>query len=103
MPRAAFALMVTAVVAGCGDRCENLCTSVGTELGTCKPASLTWNDLGARSRADFVNQCQQQWGRERIDLSASDLRLALQACKDTQRELDTLTCEEVLALYGPTE
>ncbi|MCA9490884.1 MAG: hypothetical protein KC621_13240 [Myxococcales bacterium] len=103
MPRAAFALMVTAVVAGCGDRCENLCTSVGLELGTCKPQSLTWNDLGARSRSDFVNQCQQQWGRERIDLSASDLRLALAACKDTQRELDTLTCDEVLALYGPTE
>jgi len=41
-------------------------------------------------------------GRERIDLSASDLRLSLEACADTRSELDDLACEEIVALYGPT-
>ena len=93
----------TRPAAACGDRCENLCSSVGLELATCKPDSLTWNDLGARSRSDFVNECQLQWDRERSDLSASDLELALDACRDTRNGLGDLSCEEILALYGPTE
>lgn len=101
-----FALVVALGSAGCGDKCEVLCQNVGDELASCKPDTLSWNDLGARNRADFVNECKQQWDRERIDLSASDLRLSLEACADTNRELGDareLQCEELVALYGPAE
>jgi hypothetical protein len=96
-----FALVVlTALTTGCGDRCEQLCANVGSRLNDCTPASLSWADLGARNRSDFVNQCQRQWGAERIDLSASDLRLALDACDETNKDLPGITCDEILALYG---
>jgi hypothetical protein len=100
--RAAVAALLLGC-AGCGDKCEVLCQQVGNELATCKPASLTWNNLGARSRAHFVSQCRTQWGRERLDLTASDLRLALQACRDTTQALDDLSCEEIVALYAPED
>lgn len=99
----AAALLAGVALAGCGDKCEVLCQQVGQQLATCKPASLTWNNLGARSRADFVNQCRTQWDRERLDLTASDLRLALQACRDTTQALDDLSCEEIVALYAPQD
>ncbi len=94
------ALLTSAWLAGCGDKCEVLCQNVGQQLADCKPDSLSWVDLGARNRTDFVNQCRNQWERARLDLSATDLRLALQACRDTNQELGTLTCEETVALYG---
>jgi hypothetical protein len=99
--RAALASAVLGLAA-CGDKCEILCQNVGDDLASCKPDTLSWNDLGARSRTDFVKQCKSQWDRERIDLSASDLRLSLEACADTRSELDDLACEEIVALYGPT-
>jgi hypothetical protein len=78
---------------------------VGAEVAGCQNedrlAGLGWNDFGARNRSDFVNQCQRQWDRERLDLSASDLRLSLQACGQTIKELGAIECEEILALYGP--
>jgi hypothetical protein len=96
-------VLVVAVVSGCGDKCEVLCTNVGQRLQNCKPDTMSWNDLGARGRGDFVNQCRTQWGRERLDLSATDLRLALEACRDTNQELPTVSCEEMVALYGVEE
>lgn len=101
--RLACLVVLAAGLAACGDRCERLCTSVGAKLAACKPDSLDWNDLGARNRADFVDGCQDQWDRSRIDMSASDLRLALEACDDTDEELDLLQCQEILALYAPDE
>ncbi|MEQ1565474.1 MAG: hypothetical protein ABMA64_07545 [Myxococcota bacterium] len=89
--------------AGCGDKCEQLCQGVGGELADCKPDALSWNDFGARNRADFVNQCQQQWNRERIELTVSDLRLSLEACAETSSELPDIDCAEILALYGPED
>ena len=100
---ATTALLLALALTGCGDSCEQLCTGVGNELASCKPASLSWNDLGARNRADFVDACQDQWNRSRIDLSASDLRLALEACDDTTAELQDLECTDIVALYAPAE
>jgi hypothetical protein len=91
------------LLVGCGDKCEVLCTNVTRELGRCKPDSLSWNDLGARNRSDFSNECRQQWDRERIDLSASDLRLSLETCADANQELEDLNCEQIMALYGDME
>lgn len=103
-PRLHPGLLLLAVGLGaCGDACEQLCTNVGNELAECKPQSLSWNDLGARNRADFIDTCQDQWDRSRIDLSASDLRLALEACDDTSAELGDLECTDIVALYAPAE
>ncbi|HHO51088.1 MAG TPA: hypothetical protein ENK18_09525 [Deltaproteobacteria bacterium] len=66
------------------------------------PDSLYWVDLGALSRADFVDTCQQQWDRERLSLSASDRSVALKECDDTQAAVDALSCQEIIALYAPT-
>lgn len=103
MARLAGWMLVGLLAAGCGDKCEVLCQSVGTRLANCKPDTMSWQDLGARGRNDFVNQCRDQWGRQRVDLSATDLRLALQACRDTNQEVDTLECEDLIALYGGLE
>ena len=94
------AALLAVALAGCGDKCEVLCQNVGARVAACKPESMSWNDLGARTRTDFVNQCRNQWSRERLDLSATDLRLALQACRDTSQEVTDLSCEEIVALYG---
>lgn len=96
-------LVATMVSAGCGDKCEVLCANMGNRLRECKPDTLSWNDLGAHNRNHFVNECRQQWDRERVDLSASDLRLSLQACADTNQELAAIDCEEVVVLYGSLE
>ena len=96
-----FSLCVALFLSGCGgDRCEVLCREVAARLKQCKPESLSWTDLGAHNRTDFVNECRQQWERGRLDLSASDLRLSLDACADTNREIELFTCEEIVALYA---
>ena len=99
---ATVALLLCATFAfGCGDRCQNLCNSVANRVAECRPESITWIDLGATSRTDYENSCKDQWDRVRLDLSANDLRLALEDC-DAANDLDeSLTCDEIVALYGP--
>ena len=82
-----------------GDKCEQLCVEIATRVARCKPDSLQWEDLGAERRQDFISECRRDWERERLDLSASELAVALEFCDDTVPE--SLTCEEVTALYGP--
>jgi len=88
---------------GCGDRCEQLCQQTSTRIAACRPDSLAWSDLGARSRQDFANTCREDWARVSHDLTASDLRVALEVCGDTSEALQRMTCDEVLALYLPSE
>jgi hypothetical protein len=59
--------------------------------------------LGARNKVDFVGTCREDWEQESADLTASDLRVALDVCDDTSKALlapDT-TCDVVMALYLP--
>ncbi|MBX2800291.1 MAG: hypothetical protein KTR31_21610 [Myxococcales bacterium] len=95
-------LCVAWMALGCGDACEQLCTQTAERIDTCRPDSLLWEDLGAESPNDFSRTCQRQWDRERIRLSAGDLSVALQVCRDTDAALRDLTCEEVRALDVPT-
>ena len=88
------------MAATCGDKCEALCRDVSVQLEACKPSSLTWPDLGARSRVDFVTVCRRQWERERRELSSSELAVALEFCDDSAAV--DLSCEELIALYGPS-
>ncbi len=85
---------------GCGDRCDRLCERVGDALASCRPDSLTWNDVGARSRVGFVNTCQEEWDRARNQLASAQASAALATCDDTTATLEDLSCEEVLAIYA---
>ena len=96
-----FVALLAAAAGGCGDRCQSLCVSVADRVQTCRPESITWADLGAKSRSDFVGACQVAWDRTRLSLSANDLRLALEDCQAANKEVDTLSCDEIIALYGP--
>ncbi len=96
--------LLALVAAGCGDRCEVLCQQTATRLQQCGidgQLNLTWNDLGARGRVNFVDECRDDWDRARLALSASDLAVALEVCDDTLLELPDISCEELVALYAP--
>jgi len=60
---------------------------------------MSWADVGARSRADFVNDCRADWDRARQELSSGELAAALDVCSDTTDALDDLTCEELITIY----
>lgn len=84
------------------DRCEVLCRDVGDLVAECQPFGLAWSDFGADDETDFTNQCQAEWGRERLELTASDLRRALDDCELTRQALEEgeVDCQEYLALVG---
>ncbi len=86
--------------AACGDRCDQLCEGVGDALAECRPDSLTWNDVGARTRNGFVTTCRDEWDRARSQLASAQASAALDACDDTSLTLETLTCDELVALYA---
>jgi hypothetical protein len=94
-------LLVAVASMGCGDRCERLCREAGVKLNTCRGASLSWADLGARSRADFVDQCRLDWDQTSADLPSTDLAEALDICRIGSEELAALSCDEVRAIYAP--
>jgi len=83
------------------DACEDLCDEVADQVALCRPDSITWIDLGATNKTDYIQTCRDQWDRVTIDLSANDLRLALDDCREAKDEVGTLTCDEIVALYGP--
>ena len=103
---ATFTMMTVGVLllaSGCGDRCESLCRELATEIDACRSESLSWADLGARSRPDFVEQCRRQWEQERADLSPNSLVLSLDVCQATQEELPQLDCDVITSLYAGDE
>ncbi len=97
----ALGVVVCLAVAGCGDRCERLCREASVKLDACRGSSLSWADLGARNRADFVDQCRLDWDQTSGDLTSSDLAEALDICRIGSDELAALSCEEVRAIYAP--
>jgi len=86
---------------GCGDRCEVLCRDVSVKLDGCLGSSLTWPDVGARNRADFVDRCRIDWDQVNGDLTSSDLAESLDICKTGSLELSKLSCDEMRAIYAP--
>jgi hypothetical protein len=92
--------IVALFAAGCGDRCETLCDDVADQLARCRPDNLTWGDLGAVNKRDWASGCRRDWDDVSGSLSARDLELALDVCDDGQAQLQTLSCEEIVALYA---
>ncbi len=95
--------MFLVMATGCGDDCQQLCLQTSNRISNCKSDALTWADLGARSRNDFVQSCRTDWEIVSGDLTQSDHQIALDVCADARRELNRLGCDEVMALYGPLE
>ena len=95
-------LIASLMSAACGDKCEVLCQQTGDALATCRPDGLSWADVGARSRADFVSNCRGDWDRARLDLSSGQLSAALDVCAETTDALGDVTCEELIAIYTTT-
>lgn len=86
---------------GCGDACERLCREAASDLDACIDGQrTTWADLGARSRSDFLTQCQRGWDRTRAELTTSDLGEAVEICDEGRGTLAAATCEEVVLLYA---
>lgn len=88
-------------LAGCGDQCERLCREVSVRLDGCMGDVITWPDVGARSRADFVDQCRLDWDRTSSNLTSSDVGEAVDICRDGRRLLQEFGCDEIRALYLP--
>ena len=84
---------------GCGDRCEVLCRQVSVSLDTCMSDSMTWSDVGARGPVDFAEQCRRSWERRSNQLTPSDLSEAIQVCGSGSETLESLSCDEIRALY----
>lgn len=61
---------------------------------------MTWPDLGGVNRADFIQQCRQEWALDRNGLSTSQLTLSVEACEDGRTTLEALDCDVVRALYA---
>ena len=99
-PSPATFFLFVALASGCGDRCEVLCQEVAVELDGCRGDSLSWADLGATSRLSFVSECETDWNQLESDLSSNALGVALDACKDASDQLESITCEELVALYA---
>ena len=96
-------LPLTLFLVACGgDACDRLCVEAGAAVGGCRTSALSWEDLGARSRRDFVATCQDAWEASVVNLSSNELRIALDACDEAERDLRRLGCDEVMALYAPT-
>ena len=89
------------VLGGCGDDCEQFCREVSVRLAQCMDDGMTWPDVGARSRTDFVRRCQDDWDRTRGELSTSDLGEAVEICGEGRDTLAGLSCAEIRVLYSP--
>lgn len=102
-----FLLIVVPAMAACAsDRCSTLCVEVGSALDECLPEwGLTWEELGAESRADWRVRCQDEWDEVRSGLEARELPASQDQCIAGSDELAALraaedgACDELRALY----
>jgi hypothetical protein len=93
--RAMLALVFTI---GCGDHCERLCRETSVRVAACMDEGTRWVDLGAQNRADYADQCLDDWDRTGAQLTTSDLGEAVETCGDARDTLDALSCDEVRVL-----
>jgi len=95
-------LLLFLVLTGCGDECEQACQTVTTELRNCirdRDWVTTWEDLGADSRANFRQQCEETWEQDSTDLENREIQQALETCEVVNASAGSLNCEEWRALY----
>lgn len=88
---------------GCkADHCQTLCASVARRLDACREEwGATWEDLGAVSRADLRQTCQDELDIERGDWPARQIPEADAQCEDAAADLAAVSCDGLRALYLP--
>ena len=98
--RARVAAPLLTLLCACGDPCQDLCVSVARELDDCMPDwGLTWEDLGAETRAAWRLDCQSDWSRARATLEARQVPAAESTCEEAEEDLTALTCDDLRAMY----
>jgi hypothetical protein len=96
----ALVLALPGLPACFADPCTTLCLDVALRLDDCRDAwGLTWQDLGASSRAGWRTDCQAAWDDARAGLEARQVPGAESTCEDAATTLDGATCDELRALY----
>ena len=89
--------------AGCAaDPCRTTCADLARSFGACLDGwGLTWEDLGATSRAEWRAECSADWESARAELEARQLDDAEGRCDEASATLAELDCAELWALYQP--
>ena len=96
-------MILAALLLSCApDPCSDACRLVARQLHRCMNNdgwSLTWQDLGATSRADFRENCQDAWDLAQADLETRQSDAADEACEVVSQDVTSLSCDELRALY----
>lgn len=84
------------------DPCTSLCANVAKRLDGCRGEwGATWEDLGAVSRADLRQTCQDEWDITRGEIPTRQIPEAQDACDAATSDLANASCDELRALYLP--
>ncbi len=114
---AGLLLTASGSLAGCGascgplaPRCERVCCEVADALEPCIGPRLTWADVGARDRVDFIRRCRNDWDRARGELNPYEVQGANEVCERTRdavaqvlEEGTEAACAELVPLYAVPE
>lgn len=100
-PRATFLFLSAALVfTGCTEPCETACQRTAFAIGRCiGDWSADWSDLGASSKTDFRERCQETWKRNSSSLESRELEEALLQCAILQDGVLDLDCDTLRAIY----
>jgi hypothetical protein len=100
-PRATFLFLLAALgFTGCAEPCETACQRTAFAIGRCiGDWSADWSDLGASSKTDFRERCQETWKRNAAGLESRELEEALLQCETLQDEVLDLDCDTLRAIY----
>lgn len=88
---------------GCAsDPCKALCANVAKRLDGCREDwGASWEDLGAVSKADLRQTCQDEWGITRGAIPSRQIPEAEAACDAATDDLANASCDELRVLYLP--
>ncbi len=83
----------------CSDTCEQACAATSRSASAClEDWSAEWDDLGAASRQDFRQTCEDDWQGLRAELEAREIQQALAQCEDASATVRDLSCDSLRAM-----
>ena len=95
-------LLSLALVAGCGNVCDRMCTAQADVLERCFPTwESSWEDQSYASRQDFTDRCQELWGQtlEQLEENSDEReRFADQCQLELETALSDTDCESLLSI-----
>ena len=101
-----LATTLVLLLAACGDDCAEVCQQTTVAIAVCMADEdagwyADWADLGAESRREHREACQNSWNRTAAFLEARELEQALDMCASALDDLDGMNCNTLRALYQP--